>query len=92
MVTFHPFTRSLRGQICTKYGTKKYKMLRSTGTQQAKINQQRVANVITRDKLFGDRLRGVDFLGFENSISHRQAQSPLTQGWCYCTASDDFNK
>ena len=45
-----------------------------------------VADVITSNKFFGDRSRGVDS---KIAISHWQSQSPLTQGWRYHAARDN---
>ena len=53
-----------------------------------------VADVITCDKFFGDRLRGVDSVGEGSkiAISHWLSQWLLTQGWRYRAACDETAK
>jgi len=50
-----------------------------------------VADVITRDKFFGDRLRGVDSV-VGRKLPSPMRQSPLTQGWRYRAARDFGNR
>jgi len=46
-------------------------------------------HVITRDKYFSDRLRGVDSVGSNIQGSHRLSQWLLTQGWHDCAACNE---
>jgi len=46
-----------------------------------------VADLITCDKFFGDRLRGVDSVG-DQILSFPIDQSPLTLGWHYRAARE----
>jgi len=47
-----------------------------------------VANIITCH-VFWWLVKGVDSVGLNFAISYWQAQSLLTQGWCYLTTRDE---
>jgi len=50
-----------------------------------------VTDIITTNKFFGDRFRGVDSMGGQILPSPIDSQSPLTQGWQYRAARDKSN-
>ena len=51
-----------------------------------------VADVITSNKFFGDRSRGMDSVGVENCRLPLTRQAPLTQGWRYRYRLTDFDE